>query len=264
MKRKTFVVRADWGKSLECLPDNLVKEVVIAMFSYNSGETVPELKPLAKALFESYRPFFDEMNEKFDRMCEQRKEAGRKSAESRANRRTSVDERSISLNEKQRSLTSVESRSMSLSMSMSTPNGVQKEKEDKSSSKKSETETKRVKYGERIAMLEEEHAKLCETYGEQLVSDQISKADDWLLAHGKSMKDYAAFMRNWMKRNMAQSRLNATRPVQRGLGTCPTPDLAKSTEDLIRRGLLKPPQSHKTAPVCPSNLKDDNLLEPEF
>lgn len=241
------------------------------MFAYNNGNDLGEMSPLSKALFESFRPFFDEMNEKFDNMCDQRKKAGKKSAEARFKNRTGVNECSIplnenervltdvngcsiSLNEKQRKATSVDSRSMSMSMSMSmsTPNGVQKENISK--------DIKKKKFGERVAMTEEEHAKLCETFGADAVTEHIAKADDWLLANGRTMKDYAAFMRNWLKRNMAQARLGGNR-MQNG---CKTPDLSKSTEDLIRRGLLKPPQSHKTAPVCPSNLKDDNLLGPEF
>lgn len=230
MKRKTFVFRVEWGNALNCLPADICKEVVVAMCAYNAGEALPEMKSLSRAMFESFRPFFDDMNEKFERMQEQRKEAGIKSAKARAVQRalTSVDFRSTKTNENERALTSVESRSVSMSMSMCSSNEELKKEKDKSFSKKSLGVL-------RIALSEDEYSKLVEQFGETAVKEQIAIADDWTLANGKTYKDYAAFMRNWLKRNAAKGRLRASSQSNKPA----TPNLDKSTEDLIARGLIR-------------------------
>jgi hypothetical protein len=70
-----------------------------------------------------------------------------------------------------------------------------------------------TKFGQRIAMTEDEHSKLCVEFGAQAVAIELAIADDWLLAKGRTQKDYAAFMRNWLRRNAAQQRRG-----QRGAG----------------------------------------------
>jgi len=65
---------------------------------------------------------------------------------------------------------------------------------------------KKEKFGERISMLPAEHAALVETFGAELVEREIAKADDWLLAKGRRQADYAAFLRNWLRKSAAQER----------------------------------------------------------
>lgn len=68
-----------------------------------------------------------------------------------------------------------------------------------------------VKFGQRIAMTAEEHAKLCEEFGKAETQEALATADDWLLSKGKVQKDYAAFMRNWLRRNAARNRIDMRR-----------------------------------------------------
>lgn len=64
----------------------------------------------------------------------------------------------------------------------------------------------RVAFAPRMLMTQNDYDKLYEEYG-QLFLEELTKASDWTLAKGKSHKDAAAFMRNWMRRVSAQNRL---------------------------------------------------------
>lgn len=123
--RNSFVVRKDWGNVLRYLPADICKDVVLAMFDYHNGKEAPrDMKPWAKSVFESFRSFFDEMDKKYARACEQRREAGKKSAEKRQRALTSVDERSISLNENQRPSTRVDFRQQNQNQNQSNANAL--------------------------------------------------------------------------------------------------------------------------------------------
>ena len=70
----------------------------------------------------------------------------------------------------------------------------------------------RVAYAPRMLMTQESYDKLFAQYGHAF-TEELAKASDWTLAKGKSHKDAAAFMRNWMKRAAASSRLANVRQV---------------------------------------------------
>ena len=71
-------------------------------------------------------------------------------------------------------------------------------------------------------MTAEEHAKLVNEYGEQATAEALATADDWLLSKGKTQKDYAAFMRNWLRRNAARDRIDARRNAPKRPGMIDT------------------------------------------
>lgn len=79
----------------------------------------------------------------------------------------------------------------------------------KRESAQSAQERNRVAVAPRITMTKEESDELYAQYGD-LYTEELAKASDWTLAKGKSHKDAAAFMRNWMRRAAAQSRLAAS------------------------------------------------------
>jgi hypothetical protein len=78
-------------------------------------------------------------------------------------------------------------------------------------SKKEEGESerekpKKVTYAPRIAMLESEYGALVAEFGLEAVTYEFQCASDWLLSSGETRKNYAAFMRNWLRRNLAERR----------------------------------------------------------
>lgn len=54
-------------------------------------------------------------------------------------------------------------------------------------------------FGSHVKLTKEEHKALNEKYGESVITEIIEEMNDWCLANGKSYKDYAAAIRQWMR-----------------------------------------------------------------
>ena len=61
----------------------------------------------------------------------------------------------------------------------------------------------RVKFGQRVAMRQEERDSLVKDYGEKIVNDEIEKMNTYCMAHGKTYANYYFAVRNWLTKNGA-------------------------------------------------------------
>lgn len=76
---------------------------------------------------------------------------------------------------------------------------------------KQRTRESREAFAPRITLTQTEYNNLKTQYGD-LLTEELQKASDWSLSKGKTHKDAAAFMRNWMRRAAAnERRSNVTR-----------------------------------------------------
>lgn len=65
---------------------------------------------------------------------------------------------------------------------------------------------RQVTLAPRIVLKASEQVALIAEFGERQVTEAAQTASDWLLAEGKTKKDYAAFLRNWLRRERETGR----------------------------------------------------------
>jgi hypothetical protein len=207
MERQSFIFHAEWAEAMKKLPKDVRVEIYDAIIEYGlSGTISAALKPVAEALFTVFRARLDADRTKYESKVQRLREVGKKGGEANAKH--------------YQALASISKHQGSICFrNASIVNDIVNVKETISNdiAKKDDViADNRKKYGERVAMTETEYAALCESYGEAFTAEQISVADDWLLANGKTQKNYAAFMRNWLKKAQARARLNASSNFGRG------------------------------------------------
>lgn len=201
MERKSFIFHREWFEALNRLPKEFKADVYEGIVEYAlTGKLSVDLKPVAAMALELVKPRVDAEREYWFETCQKRKEASLKGVEARKTRKIG---------------------------NQTQPNGYQTSSSgnqtvhdndndnDKKETVSNDTAKKRpvvsedlIRYGERIAISEAAHRKLELEYGPGFVAEQIAIADDWLLSNGKTQKDYAAFLRNWLRRASATARLN--------------------------------------------------------
>jgi len=107
--KKSFIAYSDWYGTFSSLPDDIAGRLIKHVFSYVNDENPVTDDFVVKALFEQIKSTLKRDLQKWEGQREQRKLAGAKSAEQRANksndRSTESNDRSISLNEIQRNPT---------------------------------------------------------------------------------------------------------------------------------------------------------------
>lgn len=178
------------------LPKDVRVEVYDAIVEYGlSGTTSAALKPVAEALFTAFRARLEADMAKYESKILKLKESGRKGGLAKSSKCCQM-------------LANAKGGLANATID----NDIVNDKETISNDiAKKRTVDAVVRYGQRIAMTEEAHRKLVVEYGEDFVSAQIAIADDWLLSKGRTQKDYAAFMRNWLRRADATDRLSSSR-----------------------------------------------------
>lgn len=82
----TFIFNLEWYAVLSEYPAEVRFEVYEAIMRYASSGTLPDLKPLAKMAFSFIRKEMDYNRERYETIVEKRREAGRRSAESKGRR----------------------------------------------------------------------------------------------------------------------------------------------------------------------------------
>lgn len=109
--KKSFVAYADWKETFDNLPDELAGKLIKHIFAYVNDENPITEDFVIKAVFSNIKNTLKRDLKKWESQLEQRREAGKRSAQQRA--LTKSNERSISLNETQRNSTVSDSVSVS-------------------------------------------------------------------------------------------------------------------------------------------------------
>jgi len=110
--KKSFVAYADWKDTFDKLPDEVAGKLIKHIFAYVNDENPVSEDFVIEAVFSNIKNTLKRDLKKWESQLEQRRNAGKKSAEQRA--LTKSNERSISLNEKQRNSTVSVSDSVSV------------------------------------------------------------------------------------------------------------------------------------------------------
>lgn len=112
--KKSFVAYADWKETFDKLPDEVAGKLIKHIFAYVNDENPVSDDFVIEAIFSNIKNTLKRDLKKWESQLEQRREAGKRSAEQRA--LTKSNERSISLNETQRNSTVSDSVSDSVSV----------------------------------------------------------------------------------------------------------------------------------------------------
>lgn len=80
-KQKSFVFNLEWFEVLKEHPAEVRLEVYEAIMRYASSGTLPDLKPLAAMAFSFIKKEMDYNRQKYEDVCEKRRESGRKGGE---------------------------------------------------------------------------------------------------------------------------------------------------------------------------------------
>jgi uncharacterized phage protein (TIGR02220 family) len=101
--KKSFIAYSDWYGTFKALPDDIAGQLIKYIFSYvNDENPQPHENYIVNALFEQVKATLKRDLNKWERQREQRSEAGKRSAETRA---TKSNERSTTVNESVRNST---------------------------------------------------------------------------------------------------------------------------------------------------------------
>ena len=104
MSRKSFVLYTEWENTFNRLSNELAGELIKVIFDYVRTGEIPKIdNAVVDGVFSAFQPSIDRNISKYDAAIEQRKEAGKRSAEKRKRDATTVDE-------SKRDATTVESR----------------------------------------------------------------------------------------------------------------------------------------------------------
>lgn len=121
--KKSFVAYADWNGMFKVLPDEVAGKLIKHIFSYVNDENPITEDFIINALFEQIKSTLKRDLEKWESQLEQRRNAGKASAESRKNKANEINERSTVVDETERNPT--------VSVSVSVNDSVLLEKETK-------------------------------------------------------------------------------------------------------------------------------------
>lgn len=116
-----------------------------------------------------------------------------------------------------------------------------------------------VNYAPKISMTEKGHESLIAEFGEASFSHYLPICSDWLQHSGKKSKDSAAFMRNWIRREIAE-RKGFYYPKQNQIGFKPHTAATTVEHNLeyirkVESGEIDPEKEFRLAFNCEEKLK---------
>ena len=94
MSRKSFVLYTEWENTFNRLSNELAGELSKVIFDYVRTGEIPQIdNAVVDGVFSAFQPSIDRNISKYDAAIEQRKEAGKRSAEKRKRDATTVESR---------------------------------------------------------------------------------------------------------------------------------------------------------------------------
>ena len=94
MSRKSFVLYTEWENTFNRLSNELAGELIKVIFDYVRTGEIPQIdNAVVDGVFSAFQPSIDRNISKYDAAIEQRKEAGKRSAEKRKRDATTDESR---------------------------------------------------------------------------------------------------------------------------------------------------------------------------
>lgn len=77
MEKDSFLMYAEWGKMVKKLSLDQAGTLLLAIFAYHTGESLPEMDDRTDMCFSCMQVHFDRNAERYSETCEKRRESGR-------------------------------------------------------------------------------------------------------------------------------------------------------------------------------------------
>ena len=87
MAKDSFVMYAEWGEQINKLSDEQAGLLVKSIFAYKTGMVLPELDPMTEMCFSFLKSTIERDSERYDEICERRREFGQKGGQASASKR---------------------------------------------------------------------------------------------------------------------------------------------------------------------------------
>ena len=78
MAKDSFLMYTEWGEQIAKLTDEQSGILIKNIFAYKTGGNAPEMDAMTEMCFSFLKSQIDRDSEKYDEICEKRREAGRK------------------------------------------------------------------------------------------------------------------------------------------------------------------------------------------
>ena len=87
MAKDSFVMYAEWGEQINKLSNEQAGLLVKSIFAYKTGMVLPELDPMTEMCFSFLKSTIERDSERYDEICERRREFGQKGGQASASKR---------------------------------------------------------------------------------------------------------------------------------------------------------------------------------
>lgn len=189
--KNSFILYHSYKRHLAVLSNEQKGVLLDAIFEYSENEIIPELEPILQLAFNFIKEDIDMNKEKWEETVEVRSRAGKKGAEARWEGH--IKEVDTTKNGK-RILRMANDGKNAVSVSVSVSDSVSENGSVISYNKRSMSCLSNPILYEKLA------TKL--GISTKYAQAQCERMEDWLKSKGKTQKDYEAFARNWIRRNM--------------------------------------------------------------
>lgn len=86
MEKKSFILYGDYQSHFQMMSREEQGDLIMAIFAYEEGGDIPPLTPMAAMAFSFISKQLDRDEEKYNEVCQSRREAGKRSGEARRNK----------------------------------------------------------------------------------------------------------------------------------------------------------------------------------
>lgn len=180
--KRSVVINDKYVKLFLTATDEQAGQLLKAMLRYQSEEDPQIEDPMMAAVFEMIKETLDDNNEKYEKICEARKDA--------ANKRWNASECKSMQKDANASTSMHEDADKDLDKDILASNDAENKKR---------TSAPKHKYGEyqHVLLTDDQYEKLVKDYGEDLVKAGIKMVDEQVQLKGTKYKDHNLAIRKW-------------------------------------------------------------------
>lgn len=186
--RESFVFYRSYYEAINELPEEYKLEVLNAIMEYNFNGTLPELSPVAKAMFTLMKPNMDNAARRYNASVENGKKGGRPPKENLEKPNNNLEKPKQNLNDNVyvNDNDNIEKENI-------------KEKETTEQSSVVIARGQKHKYGEykHVLLTEDEHRKLVEKYSD--ADELIKYLDEYIEMKGYKAKSHYLCLLKWVR-----------------------------------------------------------------
>ena len=200
-KKESFILYLDSRNLLDCLDYEKKGRLIEAIFAYVAGEEVPSLPPDVNMAFISIKTYLDKDRERYDRICEKRREYGKLGGLAKgSNAKFASDENSKNSNAKF-------AKANESKNSKAKHNDNENDNDNVNDNGNDNRDEWTLPYGTYLNVLitMDEYDALCESWKKEQVDEKIEHLSSYL-KQGHEYKNHYVVLRDWLKKDYPEQR----------------------------------------------------------